>query len=153
MLPSTHFPFSSLLPPILSSPPPHVGTQKNRLPQDWREWIAEHQRLAGRLGKSFRATGDDLLEAGCLRLGLETMESTLLQQVENAGPPAPVATPSPLALVVVGNPLYNLIAQSAAFDMLHNPTLRCALLGWHPDHCFKWLRCNHLPPNHLIPPP
>jgi len=72
------------------------------------------------------------------------MESALLQQVKNAGPPAPVATPSPLALVVVGNPLYNTIAQSATFNISQNSTLRCALLGWHPDCHFKWLRHNHL---------
>jgi len=141
-------------PPVPSSPPPRVGTQRNHLPQDWWDWIAEHQRLAGCLGKSFRATGDDLLEAGRQRLGLESeMESALLRQVENAGPPAPVASPSPLALVVVGNPLYNTVAQSAAYDLSHNSTLRRALLGWHPDHCFEWLRRNHLPPDFLISPP
>ena len=98
--------------------------------------------------------GDDLLEARHLWLGLESdMESTLLQQVENAGPPAPVATPLNLAPVVVGNPLYNTIAQSAAFDISQNSTLRCALLGWHPDRRFEWLQRNHLPPDFPIPPP
>jgi len=141
-------------PPVPSSPPPRVGTQKNHLPQDWQEWIAERQCLAGHIGKSFYATGDDLLEARHLWLGLESeMESALLRQVENTGSLAPVASPSPLAPVIVGNPCYNSITQSATFDLLHNSTLRRALLGWHPDRRFKWLRHNHLPPDHLIPPP
>jgi len=148
-LPASPSPPSSP-PPIPSSPLPHVGTQKDHLLQDWWEWIADRRRLAGRVGKSFHATGDDLLEAGRLRLN---MESALLWQVENTGPLAPVASPSPLAPVIVGNPCYNSITQSATFDLLHNSTLRYALLGWHPNRRFKWLQHNHLPPDHPIPPP
>ena len=81
------------------------------------------------------------------------MERALLQQVENVGPPAPVASPSNLVPVVVGNSRYNSIAQNATYDLIHQPTLCRAVLGWHPDHRAEWLRSQHLPPDHPVPPP
>jgi len=79
-----------------SSPPPRHGTQAKHLPQDWRDWIAEHRQLAGRS------------RIGCITdSDTEEFEGLLLAQVENSGPPS-VSTsalaPAPLAATPPGLP-------------------------------------------------
>jgi len=60
--PDSPSPPSSPPVPLPSSPPPRIGTSGTRLPQDWRDWIAERWHIAGRKG-TFRATTDDLAAA------------------------------------------------------------------------------------------
>jgi len=80
-------------PPVLpSSPPPRQGTPVRLVLQDWRDWIAECRQLAGQLAVLGHVSKDDL----------QSIEGSLLRQVENAGPssiltlalaPAPTAVP------------------------------------------------------------
>ena len=83
LLPASPSPPSSPPVPLPSSPPPKIGTTAVKLLQDWQDWIAEHQRLAGRTGKMFHATTDDLAEIISLH---EDVECALLWQVKHARP-------------------------------------------------------------------
>jgi len=162
-------------PSLPSSPPSRVGTQGTRLPQDWRDWIASCQLAAGRRGKSFRVTSDDILMAArdsedyALRLEREDMERSLLRQVDNAGPPAPMASPPVAApsLAPVAPPLAWSVPpllwafvpdpRTCGTHALHilqtQLQFRRDLLSGPASDRLQWLRDADLPKNLVIPPP
>ena len=164
-------------PPIFpSSPPPRIGTQGTRLPQDWRDWIASRWLAAGRRAKSFRIMTEDVQVALRgrkdtelhLAVEAEDMECSLLRQVENVGPPAPLAPPPiagpsrpPVAVPysLPDLPLWEYTPPpgSRPAHCLHilktQPSFCQALLSGPTSDRLQWLHNGHLPPDLYIPPP
>jgi len=168
-------------PPVTpSSPPPRIGTSGNRIPQDWRDWIASRRLAAGRKAKTFRVTTEDVRTALqdredaelCLLAGAEDMERSLLRQVENTAPPAPSAPPPvagpPLAPVaspsnppaLTAEPISGLWtprdgpkAAHAINFLHHRPSFRQSLLDGPAFVTQQWLADAGLPPDFVIPPP
>ena len=157
--PDSPSPPSSPPVPLPSSPPPRIGTSGTWLPQDWRDWIAKCQHLAGRKGKSFWATTDDLAAAVAV---WEDMECALLRQAANT---RPLVEATLMDQVAPGHPLSTdpLHAQvgppavsaqvDTAIATLHSSAFRCYLLSAPSAVHQQWLTQNGLVFDFVIPPP